>query len=306
MAKTTKYFRNAQQLATWLDGEMLPSGVLAVVLNETGEDVEKVAFGTNDITGKYETSEVEKSTTQPLQAVGYMLGNYLDMPMFDIGSEKEYPCDFLDITSIDGITTYKGYIYIKYNRAMTDEESIAEITKITGDVLKNVRRLPGKDNILEIIWGAKDEDITSDILINYDGSTICSFYNELYTQYCNTGIIMMGSTSPITAQTWKSNVEANNIIMDNECASRYHIGATGEYHIMIMAKNYLRNNLPIKIFFNNGQTTVSQYTFTTADKTFMNNGLHAYVFDFKDVTSPSTVNNVKLYWGNSVYKMNFV
>ena len=117
---------------------------------------------------------------------------------------------------------------------------------------------------------------------------------------------MMGSTSPITAQTWKSNVEANNIIMDNECASRYPIGATGEYHIMIMAKNYLRNNFPIKIFFNNGQTTVSQYTFTTADKTFMNNGLRAYVFDFKDVASPSTVNNVKLYWGNSIYKMNFV
>ena len=54
MAKTTKYFRNAQQLATWLDGEMLPSGVLAVVLNETGDDIDEIQVSTNGVTKHFE------------------------------------------------------------------------------------------------------------------------------------------------------------------------------------------------------------------------------------------------------------
>ena len=62
MAKTTKFFKNAQALATWLDSEMLSSNVLAVVLDDNN-DVEKVAFGTNDITGEYKTYEVEKGET---------------------------------------------------------------------------------------------------------------------------------------------------------------------------------------------------------------------------------------------------
>lgn len=54
MAKTTKYFRNAQQLATWLDGEMLPSGVLAVVLNEDGDDIDEIQVSTNEVTSHFE------------------------------------------------------------------------------------------------------------------------------------------------------------------------------------------------------------------------------------------------------------
>lgn len=54
MAKTTKYFKNAQQLATWLDGGMLPSGVLAVVLNETGDDIDEIQVSTNGITKHFE------------------------------------------------------------------------------------------------------------------------------------------------------------------------------------------------------------------------------------------------------------
>ena len=60
MAKTTKYFKNEQALATWLDGGMLPSGVLAVVLDETGDGVAQIQTSTNNIDGKYETYEVEK------------------------------------------------------------------------------------------------------------------------------------------------------------------------------------------------------------------------------------------------------
>lgn len=60
MAKTTKYFKNEQALTTWLDGGMLPSGVLAVVLNETGDGIEQIQTSTNNIDGKYETYEVEK------------------------------------------------------------------------------------------------------------------------------------------------------------------------------------------------------------------------------------------------------
>ena len=54
MAKTTKYFKNAQQLATWLDGEMLPSGVLAVVLNEDGDDIDEIQVSTNGVTKHFE------------------------------------------------------------------------------------------------------------------------------------------------------------------------------------------------------------------------------------------------------------
>lgn len=62
MAKTTKYFKNEQALATWLDGGMLPSGVLAVVLDETGDGVAQIQTSTNNIDGKYDTYEVEKGT----------------------------------------------------------------------------------------------------------------------------------------------------------------------------------------------------------------------------------------------------
>lgn len=54
MAKTTKYFKNAQALATWLDGEMLPSGVLAVVLSEDGQDIDEIQVSTNGVTKHFE------------------------------------------------------------------------------------------------------------------------------------------------------------------------------------------------------------------------------------------------------------
>ena len=54
MAKTTKYFKNVQALATWLAGEMLPSGVLAVVLNETGDDIDEIQVSTNGVTSHFE------------------------------------------------------------------------------------------------------------------------------------------------------------------------------------------------------------------------------------------------------------
>lgn len=312
MAELSKIFKTNDLYEAWRDNKNIPSNVLAVVLDETGADVQKVAFGTNNIAGEYETYEVEKSTTQPLQAVGYMFGDYVSMPMYEMGSGVDYPCDYLTITTNeDGFTNYEGYIYIKYNRPLTDEEATAEMAKITGEYIESsnitVNRIPDEDDILEIRWSNLDDYMTTDIMyINYDGSAICSFSNELYAKYCDTAIIMMGSTAPITAQSWKNNVEVNNIIMDNECASLYPIGATGEYHIMITAKDYQRINFPIEILFNNGQNTVDQYTLTTADNTFLNNGLRAYVFNFKDVASPSTVNNVQLYWGNATYIMNFV
>lgn len=305
MAELSKIFKTNDLYEAWRNNKDIPSNVLAVVLNETGADVEKVAFGTNNIDGRYQTYEVEKSTTQPLQAVGYMFGNYVGMPMYEMGSEEVYPCDFLEITSIDGITTYEGYIYIKYNRAMTDEEAIAEITKITGDAIENVRRVEGEENLIQIIWRAKDEDITSDIIINYDGSTICSFFNAEYTQYCNTGIILMGSTSPITQKNWNTHLEVGNIITNDICTTLYHVGETGEYHILIMAKNYQRINFPIDIFFNHGTEIIEQYPLSP-QKTFVNNGLRCYVFDFQGIPTPSQIDTIEISWGNAYYVMKFV
>ena len=63
MAELSKIFKSNDLYEAWRNDKDIPSNVLAVVLSEEGNDVEKVAFGTNDITGKYETYEVEKGTT---------------------------------------------------------------------------------------------------------------------------------------------------------------------------------------------------------------------------------------------------
>lgn len=60
MAELSKIFKSNDLYEAWRNNKDIPSNVLAVVLNETGEDIQKVAFGTNDITGKYETYEVAK------------------------------------------------------------------------------------------------------------------------------------------------------------------------------------------------------------------------------------------------------
>lgn len=312
MAELSKIFKTNDLYEAWRDNKDIPSNVLAVVLDENN-DVDKVAFGTNDINGQYKTYEVAKAEpTQPLQAVGYTFGDYVGMPMYEMGSGVDYPCDYLTITTNeDGFTNYEGYIYIKYNRPLTDEEATAEMAKITGEYIESsniaVNRIPDEVDILEIRWSNLDDYMTTDIMsINYDGSAICSFSNKLYTTYCDTGIIMMGSTVPITQENWNTHLEVGDIITNDISTTLYHVGETGEYHIMIMAKDYQRINFPIEIFFNNGQNTVDQYTLTTADITFLNNGLRAYVFNFKDVASPSTVNNVQIYWGNATYVMNFV
>ncbi len=57
MAELSKIFKTNDLYEAWRDNKDIPSNVLAVVLDENN-DVEKVAFGTNDITGKYETYEV--------------------------------------------------------------------------------------------------------------------------------------------------------------------------------------------------------------------------------------------------------
>lgn len=59
MAELSKIFKSNDLYEAWRDNKDIPSNVLAVVLDENN-DVEKVAFGTNDITGQYETYEVEK------------------------------------------------------------------------------------------------------------------------------------------------------------------------------------------------------------------------------------------------------
>lgn len=60
MAELSKIFKSNDLYEAWRDNKDIPSNVLAVVLDETGNDVEKVAFGTNDINGQYKTYEVAK------------------------------------------------------------------------------------------------------------------------------------------------------------------------------------------------------------------------------------------------------
>ena len=63
MAELSKIFKSNDLYETWKNEKDIPSNVLAVVLNKTGNDVEKVAFSTNDIDGQFKTYEVEKGET---------------------------------------------------------------------------------------------------------------------------------------------------------------------------------------------------------------------------------------------------
>lgn len=310
MAELSKIFKSNDLYEAWRDNKDIPSNVLAVVLDKTGNDVEKVAFATNDITGEYTTYEVEKAQEQPLQAVGYMFNDYIGMPMYEIGSGMDFPCEFLSISTNDSVTRYEGNIFIKYNRAMTDEEVTAEAAKITGDKIDmndiDIRRVEGENNIVEIIWVNTDESMAADTMtIYYDGASICSFLNEFYTVYCNTGVIMMGHNVPITQNNWNQIIEGQNVLINNECATVYPITETGEYHIMLIAKNYESLNLTVEVVFNNGVDIVKQYTKTPV-RSFIFNGLRAFNFNFLDVPTSSPIDNIQIFWGNATYTMNIV
>lgn len=53
MAKLQKIFKSPQALATWLDGKPLPSNIMAVVLNETGDDIAQIQTSGNNITNVF-------------------------------------------------------------------------------------------------------------------------------------------------------------------------------------------------------------------------------------------------------------
>ena len=311
MAELSKIFKSNDLYEAWRDNKDIPSNVLAVVLDDNNE-VEKVAFGTNDITGEYTTYEVEKAEPIELKAEGYMFNDYVGMPMYDMNSGADYPCEHLSITVDEyGVTTYEGYIYIKYNRGLTQEEVTAEKAKITGEYIESsdieVNTIADATNILEIVWRNTDENLTTDTMfINYDGEGMCSFSNNIYNVYCNTAIIIMGNTAQITPQNWDEEVEVNDIVMDNQTSTVNHTDDSGEYHIMIMAQDY-NINFPIQFLFNDGTDTIKQYNVspTTA---FKNNGLRGYLFNFQEVptTSINIIDNVEIYWGNATYKIVFI
>lgn len=60
MAELSKIFKSNDLYEAWRDNKDIPSNVIAVVLDKTGEDVQKVAIGTNNIDGEYKTYEVAK------------------------------------------------------------------------------------------------------------------------------------------------------------------------------------------------------------------------------------------------------
>ena len=63
MAELTKFFASNELFEAWKNDKEVPSNVIAVVLDKTGEDIQKVAIGTNNIDGQYKTYEVEKGET---------------------------------------------------------------------------------------------------------------------------------------------------------------------------------------------------------------------------------------------------
>lgn len=314
MAELSKIFKSNDLYEAWRDNKDIPSNVLAVVLDDNNE-VEKVAFGTNDIKGEYETYEVEKAQPIELNAEGYMFGDYVGMPMYDMGSSVDYTCEDLTITVGEyGVRTYEGYIYIKYNRGLTEEEVTAEKAKITGEYIESsdivVNTIAGETNILEIVWKNTDDNLTTDTMyINYDGDAMCSFSNNMYRTYCDTAVIIMGNTAQITPQNWDERVEVNDIVMSGQTSTVYHTDDSGEYHIMIMAQDYNKGNyinFPVQVLFNNGVELVKEYN-VTASTAFKNNALRGYIFNIQEVPTTSTnINNIEIYWGNATYKIVFI
>lgn len=58
MAELSKIFKSNELYKAWRNNKDIPSNVLAVVLSEEGNEVEKVAFSTNNIDGEFQTYEV--------------------------------------------------------------------------------------------------------------------------------------------------------------------------------------------------------------------------------------------------------
>ena len=58
MAELSKIFKSNDLYEAWRNDKDIPSNVLAVVLSEDGDTIDKVAFSTNDINGDFQTYEV--------------------------------------------------------------------------------------------------------------------------------------------------------------------------------------------------------------------------------------------------------
>ena len=81
MAELTKIFASNELFEAWKDNKEVPSNVIAVVLDETGEDVEKVAFGTNNIDGEYKTYEVAKGQ-EPTGTINITANGRVDVAQY--------------------------------------------------------------------------------------------------------------------------------------------------------------------------------------------------------------------------------
>lgn len=133
MAELSKIFKTNDLYEAWRDNKDIPSNVLAVVLDENN-DVDKVAFGTNNITGKYETYEVAKgeeptvTTTEP---------TLLTLKNFD---EYTLPHRSSPITLNEGDYVLDGDIItytvdIDFNSAVLGNETLAIIAKQGNNIL---------------------------------------------------------------------------------------------------------------------------------------------------------------------------
>lgn len=81
MAELTKFFASNELYEAWKDNKEVPSNVIAVVLDETGEDVQKVAIGTNNIDGQYKTYEVEKGQ-EPTGTINITANGSVDVAQY--------------------------------------------------------------------------------------------------------------------------------------------------------------------------------------------------------------------------------
>lgn len=177
MAELSKIFKSNDLYEAWRDNKDIPSNVLAVVLDETGNDVEKVAFGTNDITGEYKTYEVTKG--EPKE---YTSNNNVYV------SNGTYDFSYNSTCYLLKANIRQEFDWPQRENDIYTEPFVFTLYGINGEVdINNIRLYWGEIFGTASNWGKIDENKRPiNYVKNSDGSYTCTvWFDNIYTSNNN-------------------------------------------------------------------------------------------------------------------------